>query len=133
MTRLPDREITRYSALFLSLLFAPIPVHVGPTFRSGIAFAQSPPTADLRYEVVSIKKNTTGRLAGQDITERPDGGFAFINMTALNMLTLGFLGFGPNDMVGVPDWVMNDRYDISTVSPLARRATDQERATMIRG
>lgn len=37
----------------------------------------------------------------------------------------------PIDMVGLPDWAMSERYDVSARSPL-QRATPQERAAMTR-
>jgi uncharacterized protein (TIGR03435 family) len=98
-----------------------------------IVLAQSPPSgSDLRYEVVSIKRNTSGNPGPNGSIYRPDGGITFIYTTTINLLTQSFLGFGPSDMVGLPDWVMTDRYDVSTVSLLSRRATDEERAAMIR-
>ena len=112
--------------LILSLLFAsaipsyvgptlsyvgPAASYVGPTFRSGILVAQSPPTSDLRYDVVSIKKKTTDRPVSNATVYRPDGGFTFINTTTMHLLTQSFLGFGPADMIGWPDWVMSDPRD----------------------
>jgi uncharacterized protein (TIGR03435 family) len=41
-------------------------------------------------------------------------------------------GISPIDMVGLPDWSRNERYDVSATSPLGRPATPQERAAMIR-
>jgi uncharacterized protein (TIGR03435 family) len=98
-----------------------------------IVLAQSPPSgSDLRYEVVSIKRNTSGNPGGNGSLYRPDGGITFIYTTTINLLTQSFLGFGPSDMVGLPEWVMTDRYDVSAVSALSHRATDEERGAMIR-
>jgi len=98
-----------------------------------IVLAQSPPSrSDLRYEVVSIKRNTAGNPGRNADIYRPDGGITFIYTTTINLLTQSFRGFGPSDMVGLPDWVMTDRYDVSALSSLSRRVTDEERGAMIR-
>jgi uncharacterized protein (TIGR03435 family) len=108
-------------ALVLSLVFA-----------STMVLAQGPADG-LRYEVVSIKRNTSNALGSNGSSERPDGGFTLINVPMMTLVGRAqFPGIAPIDMVGLPDWSRSERYDVRATSPLGRPATPQERAAMMR-
>lgn len=96
------------------------------------ALAQTPPEGP-RFEVVSIKRNTSNALGSNGSSERPDGGFTLLNVPMMTLIGRAqFPSIAPVDMVGLPEWAQRERYDVSAKSPLSRPATPQERAAMIR-
>jgi uncharacterized protein (TIGR03435 family) len=100
---------------------------------STVALAQAPATDGLRFEVVSIKRNTSNALGSNGSSERPDGGFTLLNVPMMTLVGRAqFPGIAPIDMVGLPDWSRSERYDVIATSPLGRPATPQERAAMMR-
>ena len=94
---------------------------------SARAFTQAGPS----FDVVSIKRNTTNALGSNGSSERSDGGFTLINIPIGTLISRAYPGFPPIDMVGLPEWAMSERYDVSARSPLAK-ATPEERAAMMR-
>ena len=101
-------------------------------FTSAVVFAQAP-TDGPRFEVVSIKPNTSNALGSNGSSERPDGGFTLLNVPMMTLVARAqFPGIAPVDMVGLPEWARRDRYDVSATSPLSRPPTPQERAAMMR-
>ena len=95
-----------------------------------LAHAQSD---GLRFEVVSIKRNTSNALGSNGSSERPDGGFTLLNVPMMTLVARAqFPGIAPIDMVGLPEWTQRDRYDVSATSTLGRPATPEERAAMMR-
>jgi uncharacterized protein (TIGR03435 family) len=108
-------------ALLLSLVFA-----------STIVLAQAPSDGP-RFEVVSIKRNTSDALGSNGSSERPDGAFTLLNIPMMTLIGRAqFPPIAPIDFVGLPEWAQRDRYDVSATSPLSRPATPQERAAMMR-
>ena len=63
------------------------------------------------FEVASVKPNKSGETTSF-LTPRPGGNFAVGNMTerGLMMFAYGIQGF---QLVGVPDWVATERFDIT--------------------
>ena len=101
-------------------------------FTSAV-FAQTSSGPDLRFEVVSIKRNTSNALGSNGSSERPDGGFTLLNVPMMTLVARAqFPLIAPIDMVGLPEWARSERYDVSATSPLSRPATPQERAAMVR-
>ena len=101
-------------------------------FASVVAVAQTPLEGP-RFEVVSIKRNTSNTLFSNGSNQRPDGGFTLINVPMMTLIGAAqFPSIAPIDMVGLPEWSRTDRYDVSATSPLGRPATPQERAAMMR-
>jgi uncharacterized protein (TIGR03435 family) len=71
-------------------------------------------TTPKRLEVVSIKPNKSvgGNIV---LNPEPNGRFVASNETAKGLLRFAFLVFGPMDegqLVGGPDWIDSDRFDI---------------------
>jgi len=88
--------------------------------------AQSGPA----FDVVSIKRNTAGFAPGplpQPI-QRPDGSLVLTNVPVNNLIARAYPGL---DIVGLPEWVRTERYDVATTSTLTT-ATADDRATMMR-
>jgi len=76
-------------------------------------FAQSHGSA--RFDVVSIKRNASGEV-GNSMRTLPDGTEVFVNTTIRSFLTAG----APEpvtDVVGFPDWVAKERYDVTAKAP----------------
>lgn len=81
-----------------------------------------------RYDVVSIKRNTTNALGSNgSVPTRPDGGFMMLNIPAIYFLGQAF-DAAPADMIGIPEWARRDRWDISATSSLTRPTPEQRRA-----
>lgn len=99
---------------------------------STAALAQSPADG-LRFEVVSIKRNTSNALGSNGSSDRPDGSFTLLNVPMMTLIAgAQFPSIAPIDMIGLPEWAQRDRYDVSAKSPLSRPATPEERAAMHR-
>ena len=95
---------------------------------------QSPapaPPAGPRFDVVSIKRNTTGALPSTLPVERPDGGFRMINIAVGPLVARAYPQAIPIEMIGLPGWAGTERYDVSATSTLAR-ATADDRIAMMR-
>lgn len=102
-------------------------------FASTGAFAQTASQPALRFDVVSIKRNTSNALGSNGSSERPDGGFTLLNVPMMTLVARAqFPPIAPVDMAGLPEWARTDRYDVVATSPLSRPATPQERAMMVR-
>ncbi|HVG55512.1 MAG TPA: TIGR03435 family protein [Vicinamibacterales bacterium] len=103
-------------------------------FATVVAGDQQPsPVNDLRFEVVSIKRNRSNALGSNGSSERPDGGFTLLNAPIMTLIGRAqFPAIVPVDMVGLPEWAQREAYDVSATSPLSRPATPQERAGMLR-
>ena len=100
---------------------------------SAAVSAQTRSGPDLRFEVVSIKRNTSNALGSNGSSERPDGGFTLLNVPMMTLVARAqFPLIAPIDMVGLPEWSRSERYDVIATSTLSRPATPQERAAMVR-
>ena len=97
---------------------------------SAAVFAQAPPDGP-RFEVVSIKRNTSNALGSNGSSERPDGGFTLLNVPMMTLIGRA-QGIAPIDMIGLPEWAQRDPYDVSATSAVGRPATSEERAAMFR-
>jgi len=97
------------------------------------AFAQSPATGP-SFEVVSIKRNMSVMGPGYRsnvVTWRPDGGLTMTNVTVGSIIARAYPGAVPADIVGLPAWDRNERYDVGATSPLSR-ATAADQSAMLR-
>lgn len=87
---------------------------------SALQSRQLPPP---EFDVVSIKRNTAGPEAGGGLRTLPDGTFTMTNL-AIRSIILTAAPVPVRDVVGLPGWVMTERYDI-TAKPPAGATTDQ--------
>jgi len=76
------------------------------------------------FEVVSIKPNRSG-APGSD-TDTTAGRISVINATPLSLLLRAF-GVSTFQIVGVPDWVRTERYDVVAIVSEGRVLNDQDR------
>jgi uncharacterized protein (TIGR03435 family) len=93
---------------------------------SVIVVAQGP-----AFDVVSIKRNTGGAVRGNSAPPvlRPDGSLALKNVPVNTLIARAY---PDTDIVGLPDWVRTEHYDIATTSTLTT-ATAEDRIAMLRG
>ena len=94
----------------------------------GAVCAQAAAQEGARFEVVSIKRNP-GIDASGGIRNTPDGGMVMVNQPIRSILT-GAAPVPVREVVGAPDWVMTERYDITTRPPAG--STREQRAEMMR-
>jgi len=98
------------------------------TAASAVAGAQEakPTPAPVEFEVVSIKR-VDALNQGGGMRTLPDGTFMMMNQplgTLVNAASPVFVSL--NDIVGMPDWMMRERYDV-TAKPPAGMTRDQLR------
>ena len=91
------------------------------------AGGQSPVTPAHSFEVVSIRENTIGGPRQFEPTPR---GFRATNLLLAIAIVAAYpptasSAFGPKNIIGVPDWAKNARYDISATIPDADLANWQ--------
>ena len=91
--------------------------------------AQAPQApAPAQFDVVSIKRNTTG-TAGGSARSLPDGTSVIVNQP-IRSLIMGASPVPAREVEGLPDWAMQERYDITTKPPTG--STREQRSEMMR-
>ena len=83
--------------------------------------AQAPEKA---FDAVSIKRNRTAAVASD--TNTTPGRLSLVNVTMLSVVLRAFGVMGPQ-VVGAPDWLRNERYDILAVTGDGAALTDVSR------
>jgi uncharacterized protein (TIGR03435 family) len=87
----------------------------------------TPPAASAQFEVISIKRNTS--LGGGGIRSLPDGTLIMTNQP-IRSIILGASPVPVREVVGLPDWVNTERYDVTAKPPAG--ATREQRSEMMR-
>lgn len=82
--------------------------------------AQSPAS----FDVVSIKPNKSGAPGSE--TDTTPGRVSVLNATPLSLLLRAF-GVSTFQIVGAPDWVSTERYDVVATVPDGRLLNDRDR------
>jgi uncharacterized protein (TIGR03435 family) len=85
---------------------------IASMFPDWVAFAQTPRPA---FEVASIKPRTEP-MNGADFEDRQGGRLHVANNPISNVIRNAY-GIRPFQLVGAPDWVDSDRYDIEAKGP----------------
>lgn len=69
----------------------------------------------MAFEVASVKPNRSGPAAGQSLNGQPGGVIVVTNMTVRDLITRAYQvqGF---QIVGGPEWLANDRFDITATA-----------------
>jgi uncharacterized protein (TIGR03435 family) len=88
-------------------------------------------TPEPRFDAVSIKRNVSSSR-NSDWANRPDGGFSATNIRADLLVARAYPPSIPLDLVGMPEWTRDERYDVIATSSLSH-ATADDRAAMLRG
>src|ERR1700740_2701676 len=86
------------------------------------------PQSRSTFEVISIKRNRSG-MPGSDTNTTP-GRLSLINATPLSLILRAF-GVQPSQVVGAPDWVSTERYDIVAVTGGGDALSDKERQPFV--
>ena len=92
-----------------------------------VAAAVSPAIAQSHekvFEVVSIKRNRTAAAASD--TNTTPGRLSLVNVTLLSVIQRAF-GVQRPQIVGAPDWLLSERYDIVAVTGDDAALTDENR------
>ena len=63
------------------------------------------------FEVVSVKRNTGGPSAGGGIGQQPGGGWRMIDSPIASLIYSAY-PTPSHELVGIPDWVTTERYDV---------------------
>lgn len=98
----------------------------GPEVAPGGANQGAPPRKE-GFEVASIKRNVSG-AAGSGQGTRPGGVFTATNVSLLRLVQFAYDAF-ESQIVGGPDWIRNDRFDVTAKTPADARQ-DQMRPMM---
>jgi uncharacterized protein (TIGR03435 family) len=85
--------------------------------------------APVAYEVVSIKRNTAGVQAGGGLRYLPDGTMIMTNQP-IRSIILGASPVPVREVIGLPDWAMVERYDVTAKPPAD--APREQRGQMMR-
>jgi uncharacterized protein (TIGR03435 family) len=102
---------------------------VGISLALPAIHAQSP-TAPLKFEVVSIKRNTSG-APGNNIRTLPDGTVIATNVAMALVIRLA-IPVQMLQVLGLPDWAQTDRYDITAKPPEGfAKPTAEQRTEML--
>jgi uncharacterized protein (TIGR03435 family) len=81
-----------------------------------------------QFDVVSIKRNRTGALASD--TNTTPGRLSLVNVTLLSVVLRAFRVLNPQ-VVGAPDWLLTERYDIVAVTGDDTALTDERRQSYL--
>jgi uncharacterized protein (TIGR03435 family) len=73
---------------------------------------QPPVDPEMRFEVASIKRHPEGELSG-GARSLPDGTSIVVNQPLFTILGGGYPS-ETGEYIGLPDWMMRDRYDVTT-------------------
>jgi uncharacterized protein (TIGR03435 family) len=100
-------------------------VRFGPLFVS-VALAVSPVIAQgpKEFDAVSIKRNRTAAVASD--TNTTPGRLSLVNVTLVSVIRRAFRVLDPQ-IVGAPDWLFSERYDILAVTGDGTDLTDDRR------
>ena len=85
---------------------------------------QAPPA----FEVASVKVNDSG-AGGSSSQQRPNGTFDMTNVRLTAMIAYAY-DVRPRQLVGGPDWINNDRFDVRAKAP--EQAPGREIPAMLR-
>ena len=106
-----------------TLTRVPMVLSLGVAVLVGTVVAQSPSS----FDVVSIKPNRSGAPASE--TDTTPGRVSVLNATPLSLLVRAF-GVSAFQIVGAPDWVGRERYDVVGTLPDRRMPNDRDRQAL---
>jgi uncharacterized protein (TIGR03435 family) len=104
---------------------------VAVTAAGSTLLAQNPALVGAQFDVVSIKLNASGPMAGSGGRELPDGSRIFTNRPIATIVAAA----APEpvfEVLGLPDWTKTERYDIQAKPVPDSHPTREQRAEMMR-
>ena len=100
-----------------------------------VAVAGQSPTGGPVFDVVSIKRNTTTGPGGFPVSappiELPNVDIRLTGVRATILLIRAYPTTAGSDIIGLPEWVRSESYDVNATATLSNAAPD-ERAAMMR-
>jgi len=108
---------------------APAPTPDPPQAAAQVPTANGVPGDSLRFEAVSIKRNTStsGSASSRAL---PNGGYIMVNLSLRGLISVAYPG--SIDAKSLPAWVANESYDVTATSPIQGTATTEQRQAMMR-
>ena len=103
---------------------------------AGADVLSQPPGGAPTFEVVSVRRNMdkgsgpTGFVPSR-FDERPDGGISFEGALVNQLIARAYPAAGPREIVNLPEWTRNERYDVRATASLTAPTRD-DRAAMLR-
>lgn len=71
-----------------------------------------PPADGPTFDAVSIKRNVSDVITSRSVGERPGGVFSLSGMAIAAVIRAAYPA-DTSDLIGAPDWVLNDIYDLA--------------------
>src|SRR5688572_4048947 len=81
------------------------------------------------FDVVSIRRNTAGGRSSA-LEWRPDGSLMVVNQEVRSLINRAFMDVSPVAAIGLPEWAIEDAYDIQARASLTRASADDEAALL---
>lgn len=91
---------------------------------------QSPAGDQTTFDVASVKRNPSGDVYGTAGLQ-PGGRFVMVNSPVLRLIRAAYSDLNPAQIVGAPEWVNTERYDVAATAGRETSAPEMER--MLRG
>ena len=91
---------------------------------AGVSSSLTAQSAEKAFDAVSIKRNRTAAAASD--TNTTPGRLSLVNVTVLSVVLRAFRVMGPQ-VVGAPEWLTSERYDILAVTGDGTALTDESR------
>jgi uncharacterized protein (TIGR03435 family) len=104
-----------------------------PKLAALLLVAYASPALGQTFDVVSVRPHPEEQGIARfnsNVSDRPDGGVSITNLPASFFIGRAY-GIAPANMVGLPGWAMNDRYDLNATASLTG-ATAEQRAAMMK-
>ena len=120
-------------ALAMALVLA-IPIGTGVVIAGNQDVTVSPdPAAPVSFEVAAVRRNTSGSDS-TNINWPPGGGYTATNISLWDLITTAYQ-LRQNQLVNAPDWIRNERFDITArlerePPPVPRGQPDERRLAL---
>jgi uncharacterized protein (TIGR03435 family) len=101
-------------------------------FLSVQALRGQSPAPSPTFDVVSIRPTTTMMGRGGFPIELPNGGIRFTGTSVVYLLQRAYPTIVIGEIAGLPEWARREGYDVNATSLLTTRASEDDRAAMIR-
>jgi uncharacterized protein (TIGR03435 family) len=103
-------------------------VAFGLTLVLGIPLSsqQSPGGDQTTFDAASVRRNTSGDAYGT-AGPQPGGRFVMVNLPVLRLIRAAYSELNPSQIVGAPEWVNTERYDVTATAGRNTSAAEMER------
>jgi uncharacterized protein (TIGR03435 family) len=107
---------------------APFSVAFGLIVVLGVPLSshQSPSGDQTTFDVASVKRNMSGDAYGT-AGPQPGGRFVMVNLPVLRLIRAAYSVLNPSQIVGAPEWVSAERYDVTAAAGGDTSAPEMER------